>query len=332
MSLGSELSEAWQGIRRSFDDGRLAHAYIIAGSPRGNGRVFAESMLKLVNCTSQDKPCNECSACTRIEQHIYPDIFWLEPSSKGRFIRVDEVRELINRINQTSYEGEWKACVITYAERLSEQASNAFLKTLEEPPGQSLILLLTAAPQFLLPTIRSRCQLVSLDPDVISGESDAWKEDMMKILKEIAPCDPLESLAFSERIRMLLDGLKEHIRKEVESAQGEDEKKDIENKKKEQLRVEAVIQSRLLEVRAECLKMIYLWHRDLLMCVLDDDETLIHFKNDVGILRKQAASMDIPEGLRRLNEIEIMARRLNRNMPIVAVCNSAMSSEFRRNA
>ncbi len=334
MSWVSEWSGAWEGIRKSYDDGRLAHAYIISGSPRGNGRLFTEALLKLLYCTATDKPCGSCSACSRVEQHLHPDVYWLEPKSKGRVIRVDEMRELTHRIHQTAYEGGWKAGVITYAERLSDQAANAFLKTLEEPPGQSLILLLTDAPQFLLPTIRSRCQRISLgedrSPESPAGEDESWKETLMNLLRSGDPDDPLEVLAYAEQLKTLLDTLKNEIRETVEAAMDEDERREMEDRKAEKERTEALIQARLLETRSECLRLMQLWHRDRLMCVLGEEDTLLCFKSDASVLRKQAESLTAADALQRLTEVDILAHRLERNIPVVPACTSTLLTRFAR--
>ena len=81
----------------------------------------------------------------------------IEPEKKSRVIAVDAVRALNHRIQTSSFAGGWKVAVIKYADRLNDQAANAFLKTLEEPPARTLLLLLTDAPQSLLPTVVSRC-------------------------------------------------------------------------------------------------------------------------------------------------------------------------------
>ena len=101
-------AEAWKGIRNGFESGRLAHAYVIVGSPRGNALQFAESFLKLLFCESAEKPCNECVTCRRVEEHKHSDTLWLEPQSKSRQIKADEVRAVVRRMTQTSFEGGWK--------------------------------------------------------------------------------------------------------------------------------------------------------------------------------------------------------------------------------
>ena len=92
-------AEAWEGIRNGVESGRLAHAYVIEGSPRGNALQFAESFLKLLFCAAAEKPCNMCNNCRLIESHKHVDTLWLEPQSKARQIKADEVRGLVRRLS-----------------------------------------------------------------------------------------------------------------------------------------------------------------------------------------------------------------------------------------
>ena len=148
-------------LRNSFEGGRLAQAYVVAAPPRGSGSELALRLLQLIYCESADRPCGECRQCVEVAGYSHPDVLWVEPQKKSRVIAVDQIRAVEQRIYHTSFLGGWKACVLLGADRLSPGAANAFLKTLEEPPGRSIFLLLTDGPQFLLPTILSRCQRIA---------------------------------------------------------------------------------------------------------------------------------------------------------------------------
>ena len=167
MSSNAELQAALDAIRHGLAAGRVAHAYLVVGNPRGQAGQFADELLAMLYCSSSGaRPCRECPGCRRIVRRSHPDLLWVEPQKKSRTIQKDQVQEIQRHIFQTSLEGGWKAVVLVHAERLNEMAANKLLKTLEEPPARCLFLLLSAKPEFLLPTIVSRCQRV-----ILSGET-----------------------------------------------------------------------------------------------------------------------------------------------------------------
>jgi len=141
---------AFEFLRRAHADGRLGHAYLIAG-PNGSGkREFALDLAALV------------TGRTAAEVLTAPEVHSIEPESKLRRIVVDQIRELEHLLQLKSSGTGRKVAMIFDADRLQPQASNAFLKTLEEPPSNSLLLLITNYPEMLLDTIRSRCIRVVL--------------------------------------------------------------------------------------------------------------------------------------------------------------------------
>ena len=105
-----------------------------------------------------------CDSCRRIDDGAHPDVYWVRPESKSRRIQIDQMREFMKSVNLRSSMGGVKVGVIVDADCMGEEASNAFLKTLEEPPAQTVIVLLCAEPQRLLPTILSRCLKISFGP------------------------------------------------------------------------------------------------------------------------------------------------------------------------
>jgi len=144
---------ALEFLRRAFEGGRLAHAYLITGETGSGKRALALQLAALVagkSSTATDDPL----------QH--PDIHCVEPESKSRIIKVEQTRELEKALQMRASQSGRKVAIIFDADRMNASASNSFLKTLEEPPSNSLLLLVSAHPEMLLETILSRCILVHL--------------------------------------------------------------------------------------------------------------------------------------------------------------------------
>jgi len=166
--LGQERAVA--RLRRAWVAGRLPQAYCFAG-PSGVGkRAAALALAQAVNCvapvaggTGADDACGACVACRKIGGGLHPDVVEVRPEGKT-VITIDQVREVAGRAMLRPYEGRRPVWILDPADLMQEPAANALLKTLEEPAGASLFMLVTAAPSALLPTILSRCQVVRFDP------------------------------------------------------------------------------------------------------------------------------------------------------------------------
>ncbi|MGH7989305.1 MAG: DNA polymerase III subunit delta', partial [Limisphaerales bacterium] len=156
----SNFAKQTQGVQllqRSLARGRLGHAYLFAGDSLEELELLARTLAKILNCQNPIKQngaaidcCDECSSCRRIENETYADIHWARPESKSRVITIDQTRELMREIQLKPTEAEFKFAIIVGADRLNPQAANAFLKTLEEPPAKSILILLTIEPQRIL--------------------------------------------------------------------------------------------------------------------------------------------------------------------------------------
>jgi len=142
-------------LRRAINNERLAHAYLFAG-PEGVGkRLTALALVRVLFCTEL-RGCGECPPCRKVDHHNHPDLHILEPD--GTSIKIEQVRKIQRDLNLRPHEAARKVCLIEAAESMTVGAANALLKTLEEPRGDTLLILLSSQPQRLLETIRSRCQ------------------------------------------------------------------------------------------------------------------------------------------------------------------------------
>lgn len=163
-------------LSRSIERGTLPPSLILSG-PAGVGkRLAALAIAQASNCLEPLRAdhtiesegvvfdaCGVCPACTRIARGVHPDVTFLEPNDKGN-IRIEPVRELVERSGYRPFEGRRRVSVIDQANGLDRSAQNALLKVLEEPPSASSFLLVTAHPDLLLPTVRSRCPQLRFRP------------------------------------------------------------------------------------------------------------------------------------------------------------------------
>ncbi len=183
MTLASVYGQqrAVDALRAALRGGSVHHAYLFAG-PEGVGKELAAVGLAQA-LTCPDKPlegCGVCSSCTRIQRGSHPDVLWLMPDAErverglvgrsdlsgtpSRDIRVEQIRALQERLSLRGLESPRKIVIVASSEAMNPQAQNAFLKTLEEPPSDTTLVLLCSALDRLLPTIRSRCSKVHFGP------------------------------------------------------------------------------------------------------------------------------------------------------------------------
>ena len=154
---------------------RIAQAYLFAG-PEGVGRKkTAIEVAKALNCRDKEQiePCDECPSCRKIDKNIHPDVHLIdfawqaglleEKPEQQTQIKIDVIREIQREISLKRFEGNYKVFIIDQAEKMSQSAMNCLLKTLEEPPENSLLILVTTSQDMLTQTIISRCQIIKFN-------------------------------------------------------------------------------------------------------------------------------------------------------------------------
>ena len=305
MPLSKKIETARENIRRALASGRMPHALLISGHPRGSGSDFAEELLSLV---FQPK------AGASLRRHV--DIQWIEPESKSRQIKVDEqIRPLIEFIGLTSFEGGWKAGVVLFADRLNSSAQNALLKTLEEPPPRSLLLLVTDAPAALLPTIRSRAQYI----EVLESERrrDApWMPLVMDLLRTPPARQGCEMMAWTDRLTAPLRALEDLAKTEETSRQEVQTRArdDAAFTKADKGIIEGRVATRVKEMRGELLQTIQLWQRDVLARVAGAEGMPENFPEEVAAIAAQSEGLSFAEATARVAVVDEVRELLEHNI------------------
>lgn len=182
-------------LTRALAENKLPHAYLFYGA-EGLGRFkTALALAQALLCeTGKGDACGECSACRRVARENHPDVIVVRPESRKGIkewiidpdlgtIRIEQIREFQRWISVRSFEGGWKVGVFEGADKMNQAASNALLKTLEEPPPASLLILVSPTRSQLLPTIVSRCQPVHFAP-LPEEDLEAFLSERQEIPKE----------------------------------------------------------------------------------------------------------------------------------------------------
>src|SRR5205085_6683479 len=196
-----------QLLQRSLDRGRLAHAYLFGGHDSDELEGAAAALAKVLNCANPVRSktglavdsCDQCDSCKRISAFNHPDVQWIRAESKLRIISIDQIRDLLQTVHLKPTLGGFKVGVIIAADRLNQQAANAFLKTLEEPPEKTISILLTTDVSRILETILSRCLRLNFAGDhavKLSTEEEQW-------LGEFAAQAAVEKPGLFRRYRLL---------------------------------------------------------------------------------------------------------------------------------
>lgn len=157
----------WQQVLRRQQQDRLPHAFLLCGPPGMGKAWFARRLAAILLCEKSfqlpeaerlESACGHCQSCHLLTAETHPDLLLVQPTAGGQLISVEQIRELIKFCSLTSYYGRYQIVIINPAEAMNRNAANSLLKLLEEPPPNTLFMLISHQPMALLATIRSRCQ------------------------------------------------------------------------------------------------------------------------------------------------------------------------------
>ncbi len=300
---------AFRYLSRAQEQGRLAHAYLISGSQGSGKRALASDLANLVNGT-------------RVEDVFTsrpPDVYVAEPESKSRRIVIEQVRALEHALQMRTSAGRRKVAIIAEADRLQPQAANAFLKTLEEPPNDSLLLLLSAMPEMLPDTVLSRCIGVSL----VAQEKGLSSPEELEFVQLLGAVSTQKSNGVQQAYRIargfqrLLAQIRESIQAENAAALKEDESR-YKNRtdgswlEEREDYFKALAESQYIQRRSLLLETLFLWWSDVLRALtgIEARELPAASKQTRAI----AQNLSVAQVLQRIRSLEQLRDHLGRNI------------------
>lgn len=308
-------------ITNMLERKRLSHALLFSG-PSGVGkRLTAMETAKAVLCKSQGvDACDTCLSCRKIASGNHPDIKILAPLKRSRIIDVSMIETAIEMASLKPFEADRRVFILLDAERMNATAQNRFLKTLEEPPGQSLFILTSEHARYLLPTIRSRCQtlrfrtlrqetiidlliqqrdLPRLQAEAIAGLAqgqasraldlvDTERRDLvLAVAKQLH--DGADPVATAESFAKCLENQRKQIEANVEADAGDSSTPDATREDRDRLKEEqqAVVDALVRRDLMEYLYLLQTWYRDALVFCATGQTSQIMNRDQMDELQKQ---------------------------------------------
>jgi DNA polymerase III subunit delta' len=313
---------AFEYLSRAYENGRLAHAYLISGSPGSGKRGLASDLSSLVTgATAADVFASQP-----------PGVYLAEPESKSRRIVIDQVRALEHALQMRTSGGRRKVAIVAEADRLQPQAANAFLKTLEEPPNDSLLLLLSAMPEVLPDTILSRCIAVPLAAQEKAAPSVEEKE-LVELLGTVAT--PAKGMQDAYRLARGFHRLLAQIRDAIQAENAAALKRDEVRYKnttdgawldEREDYFKALTESQYVRQRLGLIEMLFLWWSDVLRASAGVTRRELPTAADrTQILAQKLSTSEI---LRRIRRLEEMRDHLARNIQEALAIEVAFLSIF----
>ena len=276
-------------LQTAIKTGNLSHAYIINGEYGSGRQTIASALAKTIQCqskTDDTDACGVCTSCKQAESHNHPDIKYITHDKTS--ISVNDIREQLNNdISIKPYSSEYKIYIIPDANKITEQAQNALLKTIEEPPVYAIIILLTENCDSLLPTIRSRCVTLTMNP--------VEKDKICTYLENKFQLEP-------EQAQIAANYCQGNIGKAIRFASSSDF---IEMKNQvlkllknlDSMDIASIIDT-IKEFSThkndinDYLDLMLLWYRDVLMFKVTKDANLLLYSDEYSAISEQATKRD----------------------------------------
>jgi len=322
-----EQQDVVQLLQRSLERGRLGHAYLFCGTELGELEGVARTLAKTLDCEQPPRRgasglpldcCDTCSTCRKIDSDNHPDVFWIRPESKMRVITVEQMRDLMQTVHLKPAQAARKVAVIVGADRLNVQAGNAFLKTLEEPPADSTLILLSTEPQRMLETILSRCLRLNF-----AGESARLREPSLvlwlKNLSEMAAGEQRSLLSRYRLLSVLLNKLneakasiEEGLTKRSPLERYDDADPHLREKWEEELK--AAIEAEYRRQRSDLLVGVQWWLRDVWLETLRLGQEMFTYPELAQAVKAIARRITPDQAMENLRLLEQTQRLLASNV------------------
>ena len=321
-----EQGKITQLLQRSLERNRLAHAYLFGGNSLKELEDMARTLAKAVNCLSPprrapNKPaldsCDACDSCRRIDHLNHPDVLWIRPELRTRVISIEQIRELMQMVNLKPTVAKFKVGIIVAADRLTLPAANAFLKTLEEPPAKSMLILLSTEPQRILETILSRCLRLSFGGD--EAHFDAGQMAWLASFSATAVGGKQGLLGHYRLLGVISKKLAEQraaIEKALTARSPLERYDDLETNMRDKLEDElaAAIEAEYRRQRADLIGALQWWLRDVWLHTLAAGAGLLSFPDLAGEAGEVARRITSDEALANLEEVDRLQRHLHSNV------------------
>lgn len=313
-------------LQNSIARGRLGHAYLFDGHDLAQLEAVACTLAKTLNCENPPTrgksglaldSCDQCLSCRKITNLTHPDVLWVRAESKSRIITIDQMRDVMHTIQLKPTQATWKTAIIVAADRLNIQAANAFLKTLEEPPGQAIIMLLSTQPENILETILSRCLRLRF-----AGEAARLRDPaFLAWLTQFSQLASGDQGTILNRYRLLslmlsrLGELKATVQDALAKRSPLEKYQDVDPKQRERWEdeLEAAIEAEYRRERADLLVGVQWWLRDVWLTSLKQGGALT-FPDASDATQRIAARVKSAKALDNLGLMDRTLRLLSGNV------------------
>jgi len=314
-------------LQRSLERGRLAHGYLFSGTELAELEAVAGTLAKTLNCETPQRRsagglpldcCDTCLSCRKIDSANHPDVLWVRPESKMRVITIDQMRDLMHTIQLKPTQAAFKVAIVVAADRLNPQAANAFLKTLEEPPANSILILLSTEPQRILETILSRCLRLNF-----AGEAGRLRDpSLLAWLKELSEMATAEQRSLLVRYRLLsvllnkLNTVKAAITEAITKRSPLERYEDAEPKLREKWEEElaAAIEAEYRRQRTDLLVGVQWWLRDIWLETLRLGHEMFTYPELAAMIQQVARRISPEQAMENLRLLEQTQRLLASNV------------------
>jgi DNA polymerase-3 subunit delta' len=323
----SEQQDVVQLLQRSLERGRLGHAYLFAGGQLNELQAVARTLAKTLNCEQPPRRtanglaldcCDACLSCRKIDGENHPDVLWIRPESKSRIITIEQMRDLMRTVHLKPTQARFKVAVVVAADRLKAEGGNAFLKTLEEPPADSILVLLSTEPQRLMETLLSRCLRLNF-----AGESGPQRDPgFLAWLTHFSQMAVAEQGSLLSRYRLLsvllnkLNTLKAEISETLTKRSPLERYDDVDPSLREKWEEElvAAIESEYRRQRSDVLLGLQWWLRDVWLQTLQFGREALAFAALADSAQAVARRVSPQEAMENLRVVEKTQRLLASNV------------------